>query len=367
MRKKRTTLILSTALLLPLASSAGAAPAPQPSPPPAAAGGAGNRVVAEGASQRIDHVVVDDRTDRVIRGALKYLAGKQLPSGSWANDNHQAAITAYVTLAFMACGNLPNEGEYGRTVARGTQFLLNCVRPDGYIAAPTGEAKMYGHGIATICLAEVYGQTRDPAIRPKLERAVKLIIACQNKEGGWRYQPRIADADISVTVLQCVALRSAKNAGLDVPQETIDRAVKYVKSCYDKPSGGFTYPPHNHQPGFARTAAALYSLQVCGLYDDPLIPGGSKYLFAQKEGHEWFSYGNFYAAPAQYMIGGDTWQRWYDQINKKLLSTPKLQRQGDTVYWQPLEGGQGVNDVYATAVYTTILAMPYHYLPLYQR
>ena len=28
---------------------------------------------------------------------------------------------------------------------------------------------------------------------------------------------------------------------------------------------------------------------------------------------------------------------------------------------------RGVGPVYATAVYTTILAMPYHYIPLYQR
>jgi hypothetical protein len=317
-------------------------------------------------SKRIDTVTVDDRTDQAIRGALKYLASQQLPSGSFDNK-HQAALTAYATLAFMACGNLPNEGEYGRTVARAVKFLLDCVRPDGYIAASTGEAKMYGHGIATICLAEVYGQTRDPAVRPKLEQAVKLIVACQNKEGGWRYQPRVADADISVTVLQCVALRSAKNAGIDVPQETIDNAVKYVKSCLDKPTGGFTYQPNNHKPGFARTAAALYSLQVCGLYDDPLIGPGSKYLFANKDQKTWYTYGNFYAAPAQYMIGGDTWKQWYEHMNEILLTSRNLHRQGDMTYWEPLEGGQGVNAVYATSVYATILAMPYHYLPLYQR
>jgi hypothetical protein len=36
------------------------------------------------------------------------------------------------------------------------------------------------------------------------------------------------------------------------------------------------------------------------------------------------------------------------------------------VWWEPFDG-QGVGPVYATAVYTTILAMPYHYIPLYQR
>ena len=68
-------------------------------------------------------------------------------------------------------------------------------------------------------------------------------------------------------MLQVVALRAARNGGLDVPQAVIDHAVKYVKSCYHEATGGFGYQPHR-EPGFARTAAAIYSLQVCGLYDD---------------------------------------------------------------------------------------------------
>ena len=93
---------------------------------------------------------------------------------------------------------------------------------------------MYGHGIGTIALAELFGQTRDQTLRPKLEKAVKLIVSCQNPAGGWRYAPRPNDADISVTVLQVVALRAAKNSGIDVPQQTIDNAIRFVKSCSDE-------------------------------------------------------------------------------------------------------------------------------------
>jgi hypothetical protein len=253
-------------------------------------------------------------------------------------------------------------------VQKGTDFLLSCCRPDGYIAHSAGESNMYGHGIATIALAELYGQTRDPNIRPKLQRAVQLIVNTQNAEGGWRYQPRVADADVSVTVLQVVALRAGKNCGLDVPQETIDRAVKYVRACCDRETGGFRYIPRDMRgPGFARTAAAIYSLQVCGLYDDPMVLRGSKFLFERfriRES-EWFTYGNFYAAPAQYMIGGETWKKWYGRVKPTLVANVK--RSGENFYWQPLDADRGVNDVFATAVYTTILAVPYGYLPLYQR
>jgi hypothetical protein len=225
---------------------------------------------------------------------------------------------------------------------------------------------MYGHGVASIALAELYGQTRSAAIRPKLERVVKIIIASQNNEGGWRYRPIARDADISVTVLQVVALRAAKNSGLDVPQATLENAVKYVKKCFHPASGGFGYQP-SREPGFARTAAAIYSLQVCGLYDDEMVKRGSEYLIKNnKDRDQWYTYGNFYAAPAQYMVGGDTWRKYYTETKDLLLKS--ISSKGDLYYWEPkLDQGRPVGSVYCTAVYTMILAMPYHYVPLYQR
>jgi hypothetical protein len=99
-----------------------------------------------------------------------------------------------------------------------------------------------------------------------------------------------------------------------------------------------------------------------------MVAAGSAYLLAHdnlagKGGGGYITYGNFYAAPAEYMIGGDNWKQFYLNISKRLEETVK--REGDYSYWDPLDGQIG--QVYATAVYTMILAMPYHYLPLYQR
>lgn len=318
-----------------------------------------------------ERVVVDERTELAIRGALKWLASKQRSNGSWSaggGEQYTVAMTGYVLMAFLAAGQLPDEGEYGKQVAGGTSFLLNCVKPDGLISGPgtNGNAVMYSHGIATIVLAEIYGQSRDLRIKSKLESAIQLIVNCQNNQGGWRYLPRVTDADLSVTVLQVVALRAAKNAGVEVPQATIDRAVKYVQSCYDERSGGFTYQPSDRKPGFARTAAAIYSLQVCGMYDDPRIKTGSQFLFKRvNEDRERFTYGHFYAAPAQYMIGGETWQRWYTETRETLLGM--AERQGEMTFWRAKYDAGSVGEVWSTAVFTTILAMPYHYVPLYQR
>jgi hypothetical protein len=67
------------------------------------------------------------------------------------------------------------------------------------------------------------------------------------------------------------------------------------------------------------------------------------------------------------MFGGDTWKKWYGHIQDVLVTS--VSKEGDQYHWETRldQGRQGVGPVYVTAVYTMILAMPYHYLPLYQR
>ena len=317
-----------------------------------------------------DTVVVDSATEQIIGGGLRWLAGKQLANGSWSasesrRDEHAVAMTGYVLMAYMAAGNLPEQGEFAKQVSGGMNFLLEAIGTDGVFRGVDGGKYMYNHGIASIALAELYGETRNPGMREKLQRVIQVIISSQSTEdrhrGGWRYQPRPADADVSVTVLQLVALRAAKNGGINVPQQTIDDAVDYVKRCAVGNSGGFAYQAGSWGAGYARTAAAIYSLQVCGLYTDPLVAKGSEFLFDRKFDRRHWTYGSNYAGPAQYMIGGETWAKWYEYMKQVLV--PSVERVGELCSWRDNE----VGPVYATACYVSILAMPWHYIPLYQR
>src|SRR5262249_31695517 len=78
---------------------------------------------------------------------------------------------------------------------------------------------MYGHGFATLFLREAYGMVHAKLLREemraKLRLAVNLILSAQrfNDEKAWRYEPTSRDADLSVTICQIMALRSARNAG----------------------------------------------------------------------------------------------------------------------------------------------------------
>jgi len=328
-----------------------------------------------------DKVKVDKNTEAIIGGALKYLAAQQMPDGSWIGDKNNPAsskyaiaMTSYVMMAFLANGNLPDAGPYAKQVKNGLQFLLDSVQSDGMFRMPNQAQYMYSHGLGTMVLAEVYGETQNPLVRPKLEHAVLLIIHGQNPEGGWRYQPGSKDADLSVTVPQTVALCAAKRAGIAVPQVTIDKAVAYIKRC-SVPSGGFSYQAGKGGGGFARTAAAIYALQITGLYDDPMISDGSRFVMTSIDRCnqpgwtvDWMSYGNYYAGVAHYLMGGDKWRNYYQSFGQQFVIS-HVRTDGDMRYWpediDPHAKGIGSN--WCTAVFTTILSLPYGYLPLYQR
>jgi hypothetical protein len=89
---------------------------------------------------------------------------------------------------------------------------------------------------------------------------------------------------------------------------------------------------------------------------------GSEFLLKTKD-QAWRAYGSYYAAPAQYMIGGEMWKTWYAQARSSLLASVK--REGDSCFWEG--SGNNIAPLYVTAVNAKILAMPYHYVPLYQR
>jgi hypothetical protein len=232
---------------------------------------------------------------------------------------------------------------------------------------------MYGHGFATLALAEVYGMTHRRDLKPRIEAAIKLIEDCQNqdglpqRDGGWRYRPAPGEADISVTVVQVLALRAARNAGLNVPQSTIDRAIAYMRRCSNPNDGGFLYQVRQGASGPARTGAGVLSLMMAGLRDSPECQSGLKYLKAHPldSRNEWpyrehYYYALYYVTQAMYQAGGDYWKTWYNNVRDLLVRN------------QSADGDWGIRDSeaglpYATAMAVLVLQVPAGLLPIYQK
>ncbi len=304
-----------------------------------------------------------------VEKGLERLASRQARDGSFgttgAGFGATSAITSLAGLAFMQAGNLPGRGKYGDNVQRAVDYILNCSQESGLLASEASHGVMYSHGFATLFLAEVYGMTGDEQVKEKLQKAVRLIQKTQNREGGWRYMPVPYDADISVTICQVMALRAARDAGIKVEKDVIDKAIQYVRQCQNG-DGGFSYmltPGGGGGSAFPRSAAGVAALYYAGIFEGDEIKKGLEYLRRFTPGKAGavgmgahYYYGQYYAVQAMFLAGGDYWATWYPAIREELI-----QKQDRTTGTWPPE----ISDDYSTAVALIILQMPNRYLPVF--
>ena len=364
----------STPSVVPAPPAPAAAPAspapPQPAPdvPPGPEREAARPADAGKSAQNTPLQDEQDETWRrsVDRG-LAWLAAQQNPDGSFGRGriSSNAGIVSLCALAFMADGNLPGRGTYGRSVERALEYVLEHCTESGLVTNEGVNGPMYGHGFAALFLGEVYGMAPDDTrVRDALVRAIHLIENSQNDEGGWRYNPVPYEADVSVTICQVMALRSARNAGIKIPKQVIDNAVRYVHECQN-PDDGFRYRKTTGASAWPRSAAGVATLFYAGVYDDDSIPRGLAYVrrTATPDGsgpssQAYYFYGHYYAAQAMYLAGGDWWKQWWPRIRDELVD----HQLGDGS-WQDPQWGQPLG----TSMALIIMQMPKRYLPIFQK
>jgi Prenyltransferase and squalene oxidase repeat len=311
--------------------------------------------VGQGANPITGKEITPELEQAVERG-LQFLAQRQMPNGKISGyDSAASGITG--------SGNTPGRGKYGQQVQKCVDFILAEAQQSGLLGGQDQHAVMYSHGFATLFLAEVYGMTGDERVREVLVRAIRLIESSQNREGGWRYQPLPLDADVSVTICQVMALRAARDAGIKVDKQVVDRAIAYVKKCQNE-DGGFSYMLGGGSSLFPRSAAGVATLYYAGIYSGPEVEKGLEYVqrFAPGEaqnnedvvGH--YYYGHYYAVQVMFMAGGDHWAKWFPAIRDELL-----ERQNKNIgSWDGEASAE-----YATAMALIILQMPNRYLPVF--
>jgi prenyltransferase beta subunit len=308
----------------------------------------------------VPDVTVTPAARQAVDSALQYLAVKQNLDGSWTSQEFKnaTAVASLAGLAFMSDGSLPARGRYADNVSRALDYVVKSAQPNGLLEYDSPKHAMYSHAFSTLFLAEAWGMTGALDLKVPLKNAVDLIVRTQNREGGWRYLPVVADADISVTVSEIVALRAAANAGIAVPREAVDNAVGFLKKCAC-PNGGFAYQAGGNDAAFPRSAAALLCLYLTGVSDAPLVPRALNYVTHNREFDGRYSfYGQYYAAQAVHLVAPAKWPEWYAFVTNRLVA-----RQGRDGSWNAV----GEDRAQCTAMSALILTIPNGYLPLYQR
>jgi squalene cyclase len=324
--------------------------------------------------------------EQAVNRGIQWLRSVQRKDGAIATDDrNETAMTSLALLAFASAGHQAiDPTPEGEAMRNALAFVLREDRQqgDGYFGQTDG-SRMYGHGITTLMLAEMLGmgvdREQDRLLRRRCTKAVELILRSQQAKqgphrGGWRYTPESRDADLSVTVWQLAALRSARNAGLEISKKAIDDGIDYVKRSFrpeqerreggGMPIGGFSYQADNNETRFSTTAQGLLALQVCGQYDGPEVEGAANRLLTntRDQTSKWFYYATYYYSKGMYQRGG----KHADAAEHRVLEV-LLPRQRPDGSW-PAEGEeQKAGPVYSTSLAVLSLAVRHHFLPIYER
>jgi hypothetical protein len=330
-------------------------------------------------------------SERAVTRGLEWLQRHQRPDGGWGMDptpqcdgqrkcppgkahDSDTAATGLALLPLLGAGHHHEaDGPFKDTIRRGLDWLKAKQSPEGDLRS--GAGNMYSHAIATMALCEAYGLTKDPTLQKPAQRAIDFIVKAQNKEdGGWRYAPG-EPGDTSVFGWQLFALRSAYLAGLDVPDETVSGARKYLDRaaadpiaatyCY-QPGKGMTHP---------MTAEGLLCRQYLGwTANNPALQQGVQKVsedLLQNSAKQRNLYYWYYATQLLHNVGGPLWQQWNAQVRDRLVQQQVIDRStcayGSFHPTLPLPDawGKDAGRHFTTCLAILTLEVYYRYLPLY--
>lgn len=334
------------------------------------------------------------RLDQAVERGLQNLASLQQRDGSFPTlPTAQPGVTCLSTLALMSAGHLPDSKPYGEHLKKAIRFTLHCERENGLFTfvrpnrvwqldAPSHIA-YYNHAIAGLMLAEVSGQLEgklSEEVYRAVEHAIEFTVAKQFKsvpkrpqdEGGWRYPvPCPQDdfvTDLSITAWQVTFLRSAKNAGFDVDEQTIQAAIKYVRGMYDQKRKTFTYDHRRTSRGMA--GAGIMALAMLGEPITPEAEGAINWIaehpfqnYGQHEGQlDRFQYSLYYCTQGMYHQGDEHFNRFFPRVANLLI-----ENQHPDGSWPATRFELPFGNAYTTSMSVLALTTNYAMLPIHQR
>ena len=318
--------------------------------------------------------------ERAIREGVEYLVKNQNRDGSFGHHvsgrtyelwcqvpgGHQAFKAASTALCWMGLDDVPHKTEASRKAqAKCLRWLVDHARVKRAFARQFYNIWSFGYGLRALGQAlrtKAEGAPPDE-IRATMNAIIKALVVYQSPDGGWgyldfkvpAYKPSWSTAFTTATVM--IALHEAREAGVEVPQAMIDKAVALLWRSRT-PDGNYVYSidhkyyPHGliNRPGGSslRNPGCNYALH---LFDEKMGTDGLRvglqqlvdnHRFAiaglrRPRPHEsWYAvsgyfylYGHQYAATSMAVMPKADRQKYWPHIVRSTLKT----RQNDGSFW----------------------------------
>lgn len=335
-----------------------------------------------------------DASEKAVVAGLDWLKRNQEKEGHWSlsearyPDSGLRSLrtdtggTALALLAFLGAGHTHKEGLYQKEVGKGLDWLKQHQQSNGnlYDSEEEGhQQSFYAHGQATIALCEAYALTQDESLKSAAERAIGYICESQHPvKGGWKYRPNSV-GDLSVFGWQIMALQSARMAGLNVPEDNLNRAAGFLDLVQLDEGARYRYEAETEYSATpAMTAEGLLCRQYLGWPKEmPAMAHGLDYITRPAFLPEWSEgkrnvYFWYYATQALHNVQGERWNRWNAALQHALVQNQVkegLQRGS----WHPKlpkgapdEHADKAGRLYITSLCLLSLEVYYRHLPLYR-
>ena len=337
----------------------------------------------------------DGKTQQAVGRGLEWLSHHPSEDGCWGCDNfmpngaakkgplcdgkgmgtHDVGVTGLALLCFLGAGHTHREGNYGGTLRKGLKWLREQQDVDGCFGPRKGHFT-YSHAIAALAMAEGYGMAKS-IWRALAQRGIDFVMECQNPKKAWRYGVRPGNNDVSVTGWMVMALKSGKAAGLDVNDNSLAWALKFIEETGrtgHRRRGELPARPERRLEQFPATESesltglGILACVFCGQDPGktPAIRVGARLLrrrlprWEPKEGKVDMYYW-YYATLAMHQIGGQDWRTWNNRLKRTVA--PNQRKDGNFKGSWDLVGpwDKGGGRVYSTALMTLCMEVYYRY------
>jgi len=319
--------------------------------------------------------------ESAVLKALRWLKNHQNPDGSWSRLEPQA-MAGLALLAFLAHGETPLSKEFGPTVQKAMKYLAD------YMMAQNDKLPKKGHfayrnGIVTYALAEGYGLTKLPLLKPAMEKGLSFIVRGQQPIGAWNYgYKKDKRWDLSVSGWQIQALKAGYVAGAETPGavEAIEKAVKFLKNVNFR-NNRFRYANTSRGTGsFAMQGTGALCLQLLGEGHCKQVRTVVDYIYGETHTVVWDpqKYGNvghggpfyawYYTTQVMFHAGQSRWRIWNKQFTKTLVRHQRQDGHWETP-WSPKAAEDHkweYDPYYSTCLCCLMLEVYYRYLPTYK-